>query len=84
MNLWISHPRTKEPDAMLTLGVYALGVVLLKFTFSELSIGPIVFGQLDAGVIAAIITPTLGAYAARKYTDRIPSTTVNKDDKNAN
>jgi hypothetical protein len=73
MKFWIKHPRTGEADAMLTLGVYSLVVVLLKFMFSETAFGPVVFGQLDAGVVAAILTPTLGAYAARKYTDSMTS-----------
>ncbi len=75
MNLWLKHPRSQEPDAMLTLGVYSLAVILGKFFLSGTAIGPLTFGQLDAGVIAAILTPTLGAYAARKYTDKLPSKT---------
>lgn len=58
-------------DAMLTLGVISLGVVLFKFLVSEMSIGSLVFGQLDGAVIAAILTPTLGAYCARRYTDSV-------------
>lgn len=58
-----------SPDAMLTLGVVSLGVVLVKFFLSEVSIGPLVFGQLDGLVVASILTPTLGAYVARRYTD---------------
>lgn len=65
---WMQNSDSK-PDAMLTLGVVSLGVVLLKFFLSEMSFGTIVFGQLDGMVVAAILTPTLGAYVARRYTD---------------
>lgn len=66
--LWLTNSDGKE-DSMLTLGVISLGVVLLKFFLSEMSFGSIVFGNLDGMVVAAILTPTLGAYVARRYTD---------------
>lgn len=65
---WMNNSQGK-PDAMLTLGVVSLAVVLFKFFVSEMSFGHVVFGQLDGMVIAAILTPTLGAYVARRYTD---------------
>jgi len=65
---WITNTNGK-PDAILTLSVVTLGVVLFKFFVSEMSFGPIVFGQIDGGTIAALLTPTLGAYVARRYTD---------------
>lgn len=65
---WMKNSKGKE-DAMLTLGVASLAIVLLKFFLSEMSIGPIVFGQLDGSVVAAILTPTLGAYVMRRFTD---------------
>jgi hypothetical protein len=66
-------------DTMLTLSTVSLVVVLIKFFLSDMSIGPITFGQLDGMVIAAILTPTIGAYVARRYTD---ATTGKKDDTN--
>ena len=66
-----------SPDAMLTLGVISLGVILLKFMLSEMSFGSVAFGNLDGMVIAAILTPTLGAYCSRRYMD-----TINPKDKN--
>lgn len=69
------------PDAMLTLGVVSLGVVLLKFFFSEISIGPVIFGQLDGLVVASILTPTLGAYVARRYSDNATQSKDKTDDK---
>lgn len=71
MNLWLTNPGTEKPDTMLTLGVYALGVVLLKFLGSEMTFGPITFGNLDGAVVAAILTPTLSAYVVRRYTDTV-------------
>jgi hypothetical protein len=65
---WIKNS-AGNPDAMLTLGVVSLGVVLLKFFLSEMSFGTVVFGQLDGMVVASILTPTLGAYVARRFTD---------------
>ncbi len=72
MKLWLMNPGTGKEDTMLTLGVYAVVIVLVKFLFSEVSLGPVVLGQLDGGVVAAILTPTLGAYVARRYTDNQP------------
>ena len=74
---WITNTAGK-PDAMLTLGMVSLGVVLVKFFIADIAIGPVVFGQLDGLVIASILTPTLGAYVARRYTDA----NVKKDDNN--
>ena len=65
---WITNTNGK-PDAMLTLGVISLGVILLKFFLSEMSFGTVIFGQLDGMVVASILTPTLGAYVARRHTD---------------
>lgn len=73
---WLKNSQGNE-DSMLTLGVVSLAVVLLKFFLSEMSFGPVVFGNLDGAVVAAILTPTLGAYVARRYTD-----TLNAKDKN--
>lgn len=69
MSFWLTNPGTGKVDTMLTLGVYTVGVVLFKFLVSEMSIGPLVFGQLDGAVVAALLTPTLGAYVARRYSD---------------
>lgn len=67
---WIENTKGK-PDAMLSLGVVSLAVILAKFALSEMSIGPIMFGQLDGMVIASILTPTLGAYVARRHSDNV-------------
>ena len=77
---WIKNTQGK-PDSMLTLGIVSLSVVLLKFFLSDMSYGPMVFGQLDGAVVAAILTPTLGAYIARRYTDANCPKGKQKDDK---
>lgn len=71
MNFWMKHPNTGRYDTMLSLAVYTLGAVLLKFIFSEISLGPVMMGQLDAGVVASILTPTLGALAFKKHSDNM-------------
>jgi hypothetical protein len=69
MNLWIKHPETGKYDTMLTLALTATLVVLVKFIFSDMTVGPVVFGDLDSGVIAAVLTPTLGSYCFRRHSD---------------
>jgi hypothetical protein len=70
MNIWLKHPRTNKEDTMLTLAVASTLVVLVKFIFSGVVLGDVSLGTIDAGVVAAILTPTLGSYVARKYTDK--------------
>lgn len=69
MNLWIRDPDSGRLDVIETLALYSLIIVLTKFAASEMSIGPLVFGQLDGGTIAAILTPTLGALTFKKHSD---------------
>lgn len=70
---WIQNTDGK-PDAMLTFSVLSLGFVLAKFLVAGTTLAilghSIDFGQTDGASIAAILTPTLGAYVTRRYTDR--------------
>lgn len=70
---WINHPRSNEPDAMLTVAIASVLVVLGKVVMNGVTLHvfgtPVNFGSIDAGLVAALLTPTLGVYAARKYTD---------------
>ena len=45
-------------------------VVLIKFMMAGVTIFGFSAGEVDASMIAAILTPTLGAYVARRYTDK--------------
>lgn len=61
-------------DAVFTMAVWAFVVVLAKVLFAgaSLTIGghTLGAGEIDGGVIAALLTPTLGAYVMRRHTDR--------------
>lgn len=78
MSIWIKHPRKKEPDTMLTLAVFAFVTVATKFILNGASIGTVDFGTTDAAMMAALLTPTLGAYWARKHTDKTTQKTEEK------
>lgn len=71
--MFIKHPRSGKKDTMLSLSVYAFFVCLFKFLMNGVSFTIfdyiIDFGTVDATLIAALLTPTLVAYSARKYTD---------------
>ena len=82
MSLWIKHPRSGTEDTMLTLGVLAslsaIGKFLLNGVAIQVADKTINFGTVDATLIAAILTPTLGAYVARKYTSNPDKTKTKK------
>ena len=71
--MWMKNSEGRK-DAMLTMAFMGLSVVLLKVLIGgiEFHIGekPVMLGTADASVITAILTPTLGAYVARRYTDK--------------
>ena len=69
LNLWITDPDSGRLDVLETIALYSLIVVLAKFSVSEMSIGPLVFGNLDGGTIAAILTPTLGCLTFKKHSE---------------
>lgn len=62
-----------KPDAVFTMAVWAVTIVLFKVLFAGMSITVgervLTAGIIDAGVIAAVLTPTLGAYVVRRHTD---------------
>jgi hypothetical protein len=60
MNFWIKNT-SGHPDAMLSLATLATLTVLGKVIVNG------VFGTIDATIIAATLTPTLGAYVARRH-----------------
>jgi hypothetical protein len=73
MNLWIKNTDGK-PDAVLTMTLLGFLTVLVRLLFSNVTLEllgkTITVGAIESGAIAAILTPTLGAYVARRYTDK--------------
>mgnify|MGYP001574381965 CR=1 FL=1 len=72
-DMWIKNTAGK-PDAVLTMTIMTLVVVLIKYFFADTGIEvaaghSIKFGTADSGAIAALLTPTLGAYVMRRYTE---------------
>lgn len=72
MTLWITKPGDSKPSATLTFSVYAVALVLIKFLLNGVDIEvlgkTIHFGTIDPAMIAAILTPTLGAHTLKKFT----------------
>lgn len=63
-----------KPDAMLTMSAIAMAVILLKILVNGLVItvggaAVVTCGTIDGTVIGALLTPTLGAYVAHRYTE---------------
>jgi hypothetical protein len=58
-----------EPSFTLTASVLSLTTVLVKVVLSGAVVAGQNLGTVDAGVIAALLTPTLGAYVIRKGQD---------------
>lgn len=61
-------------DPILTIAIFAVAIVLLKVLVSGVTFhvgGQLVsFGVIDGGLVGAILTPTLGAAVAHRYTDK--------------
>lgn len=67
---FITHPRTGQKDTMLTMAVIATLAAVFKFLVNGVAVNNINLGTVDATLLAALLTPTLGAYWARKHTDK--------------
>jgi hypothetical protein len=67
---FITHPRTGQKDTMLTMAVISTLAAVFKFLANGVTIGTTNLGTIDATLLAALLTPTLGAYWARKHTDK--------------
>jgi hypothetical protein len=63
-----------KKDAVLTMAVVGFAFCLLKVLLAGVTIAiagrTFDCGTIDGTSIAAILTPTLGAYVGRRYTDR--------------
>lgn len=71
--MWIKNTDGKK-DAVLTMTLMGFLVILAKVLLGGVEIevagAKYAFGTIDGAVVAAVLTPTLGAYVARRYTDR--------------
>ena len=71
--IWVKNTSGKK-DAVLTMTLLGFLVVITKLLLSGVQIvvsgTPFDLGTIDAGQIGAVLTPTLGAYVARRYTDK--------------
>lgn len=67
MNLPLFHNTADERSFTLTASVLTLAVVLSKVLLAGVSVRGFTAGPApDAAVIAALLTPTLGAYVVRR------------------
>lgn len=85
MDLMVKNTDGK-PDAILTMTVITLTIILLKFAVSGVTFAvdgshSINFGAVDSGVIASLLGPTLGAYVARRYTEKKFAVDLNNNGK---
>jgi len=70
--MWLKHPRTEKPDTMLSLAVAGFilaGILTVAGFVAAWLTGNSTFVQHLAAIDAAILTPTVAAYTARKYSD---------------
>ena len=71
--IWFKNTSGKH-DSMLTFSIVGFAFVLLKILLAGMVIQlmgkELNFGSIDGSSIAAILSPTFGAYVARRYTDR--------------
>lgn len=70
---WIRNT-AGQPDAILTFACVGFLIVIVKVLIAGVKLSifghDVHLGDIDGGVIAALLTPTLGAYVARRYTDK--------------
>lgn len=77
MSLWLKNTDGK-PDAILTLAAVSVLTVLAKVLLAGVVVKSVHLGTPPgADVIAALLTPTLGAYVARRWGDAKFSTNGN-------
>lgn len=70
---WMIRNSCGKQDAMLTFCAIGLAVVVIKVLMAGVSLSDgahsVTFGTIDGSIIAALLTPTLGSYTARRYTE---------------
>jgi len=69
--MWIKHPRSGQKDTMLTIAIFGAAIIFVKVLLNgvQVAIGGFSFdfGSIDGILVAAVLTPTLGAYVTRKF-----------------
>ena len=66
--IWIRDARG-QADTMLTFSVVAFALVVFKVLLGGMTFKGYTVAPIDPTTIAALLTPTLTAYVARRYTD---------------
>lgn len=70
---WMIKNSAGKKDAMLTFALVAFVTVVLKVLVSGFTLNvsghDVNFGDVDGAAIAALLTPTLGAYVARRHSE---------------
>ena len=74
---WMLRNSRGRPDALLTFSAGAVAIVFAKTLLHGVVAFGVTFGSIDPGMVAALLTPTLGAYVAKRIgADREPASTV--------
>jgi hypothetical protein len=63
---WMLRNSRGRPDALLTFAAGAVVVAFVKVLLHGVVAFGMTFGSIDAATIAALLTPTLGAYTAKR------------------
>lgn len=63
---WMIRNSRGKPDALLTFSAMSVAVVLVKVLLSGVVVGTWTFGTIDAGIIGAVLAPTVGAYTWKR------------------
>lgn len=87
---WMMRNSDGKKDGVFTMACVGFAFCLVKMLLVgvvlQVAGHEVNFGTIDGATIAAILTPTLGAYVGRKYTDRkygIPDQAPSGDDPTA-
>jgi hypothetical protein len=74
--IWMLKDSKGTPSFTVTASALTLGVVLAKVLLGGVVIGEYSFGPSpDSATIAALLTPTLLAYTARRHSDNVTKPT---------
>lgn len=69
---WMIKNSKGQKDGVFTMAVVGFGFCVVKMFLVGVTLQiagqEVNFGTIDGSTIAAILTPTLGAYVGRKYT----------------